>query len=123
MGQLILHHDGAYNLYSTISDCPYYESALTLEQLREAVKEEAVTRAMEELERRLERAHQFGCSCGYGTTLHNRIRSNRAGPNESRLSPNKFIAQFLTFAPEDSEAEEPKKGKSKAGKGKGTTDV
>jgi hypothetical protein len=103
MGQLILHHNGAYNLYSTISDGPYYESALTLDQLREAVKEEAVARAMEELERRLERAHQFGCSCGYGTTLTERIQGNRAGPDDTRLSPEKFIAQFLTLPTEDSD--------------------
>ena len=76
---------------------------------------------MAELEQRLERAHQFGSSCGYGATLHERIQGNRAGPNESRLSPDKFIAQFLTFPPEEPVVGEPKKGKGK--KGKGTANV
>lgn len=122
MAYLILHHDGAYNLYSTVSSGPYYESALTLEQLREVIKKEAVAKAMAELDQRLERAHQFGCSCGHGTTLHDRIRSNRAGPDESRLPVEKFIAQFLSFSAKDSDygdAKNAKKGK----KGKGGADV
>lgn len=111
MGQLILHHNGAYNLYSTISEGPYYESALTLDQLREIVKEEAAAKALEQLQARLERAHQFGSSCGHGATLIESIQGNRAGPNDTRLSPEKFIAQFLTFL---SEKDEPRKGKSDA---------
>jgi len=102
MGQLILHLNGAYNLYSTIADGPCYESALTLDELHEVIKEEGGRRALEELPRRLERAHQTGCSCGYGTSLEQKIISNRAGPNETHMASDEFILRFLTLPAKDS---------------------
>ena len=40
MPTLILHKDGAYNLYTTVADGPCYESALTLDELRHVLRNE-----------------------------------------------------------------------------------
>lgn len=88
MAHFILHHEGAYNVWSTIVDAPLYESALTLDQLKQV---EPTTDA------RLERAHKNGCSAIYGATLDECISVNRAGPQEARLSRDEFIAKFLTL--------------------------
>lgn len=37
MPTFIIHKDGAYNLYSTVSDGCHYEGALTLAQLHEVL--------------------------------------------------------------------------------------
>ena len=99
MGQLILHKDGAYNLYTTIADGACYESALTLEQLEEVIRFELGERGMSELPARLERAHKTGCSHRLGMTLAECISANRAGENESELSFDEFVARYLTLTP------------------------
>jgi hypothetical protein len=40
MTNIICHHNGKYNFYTTVSDGFCYESALTLDQVREVVKEQ-----------------------------------------------------------------------------------
>jgi len=97
MPRLILHKDGAYNLYTTIADGACYESALTLDELTEALRFEGGQRAVDELPARLERAHRTGCSALDGDTLEGCIFCNRAGPGESRLSVSDFIAKYLTL--------------------------
>lgn len=97
MPQLILHKDGAYNLYTTVADGACYESALTLEQLEEALRFEGGQRAIDELPARLERAHRTGCSAMSGETLEDCISCNRAGPNETRLTVEEFVRQYLTL--------------------------
>lgn len=97
MPQLILHKDGAYNLYTTVADGACYESALTLEQLEEVLRFEGGQRAIDELPARLERAHRTGCSSTRGETLEDCIAFNRAGPNETRLTVDEFVRQYLTL--------------------------
>lgn len=97
MAEIILHHNGAYNMFSTIVDAPIFKSALTLEQLTQYIKEEYGRTAVEELPRRLERAHAKGTSAIYDDSLADTISANRSGPNEKRLSTKAFIAQFLTL--------------------------
>jgi hypothetical protein len=97
MGQLILHKDGAYNLYSTVSDGCCYESALTLDQLRKVLRFQGGQRAVDELPARLERAHAMGCSSLDGMTLMDCIAGNRAGPDEAELTADEFIARYLTL--------------------------
>ena len=87
MAHFILHHDGAYNVWSTVVDAPCYESALTLDQLRAV---EPVTAD------RLDRAHEDGCS-SYHDSLDDCISFNRAGENESALPRDEFIRRFLTL--------------------------
>jgi len=40
MAEFIIHHNGAYNIYGTIADGAHYESALTLDQLRQVIQRE-----------------------------------------------------------------------------------
>ena len=96
MAQLILHKDGAYNIFSTIVDALLYESALTKDQLTEAIRIEHGEAGVIALDKRLDRAHETGCS-GYGETLDSCIIGNRAGAGETELSADDFIAQYLTL--------------------------
>jgi len=89
MPTYIIHKDGAYNLFSTVSDGCHYESALTLEQLREALPGD--------IDERLARAHKTGCS-GIGHSLEDCISGNRAGQGEAELPADEFIRRFLTLA-------------------------
>ncbi len=100
MGQIILHKQGAYQLYSTISDGPCYETALTLDELKEVLRHEGGQRAIDELPPRLVRAHITGCS-GYNNTLLGCITMNRAGPDGQRVSPEEFIQRWLTLPAKD----------------------
>lgn len=96
MGRFIIHHEGAYNFYTTIADGACYEEALTLEQVQQIVKEQQGSDGMRDLPARLERAQRTGCS-GFGEDLDSCISCNRAGPNETRLSKVEFIKRYLTL--------------------------
>lgn len=98
MAQLILHKDGAYQIYTTIADGACFEGALTLEELTEYIRQELGEAGLRELPQRLERAHKTGCSM-HGTTLAECLAANRAGENESELSYDEFVARYLTLTP------------------------
>lgn len=106
MPQLILHKDGAYNLYTTIADGACYESALTLEQLEQVIRFDHGEQGVLGLPVRLDRAHATGCSALSGMTLEECISCNRAGPNETRLSFDEFVAKYLTL-PSNAESNGP----------------
>lgn len=97
MAALILHKDGAYNIYGTIADRPHFESALNLEQLTEVIGHEFGEAGLRELPQRLERAHRTGCSSMRGETLDECITCNRAGPNETNMPVAEFVARYLTL--------------------------
>lgn len=97
MPTLIIHHQGAYNLYTTVADGPCYESALTHEQLRNVIHAEGGDGALDALADRLERAHETGCSATIGTTLAECIQGNRVGPDRTELPLEEFIARYLTL--------------------------
>jgi hypothetical protein len=99
MADLILHKAGAYNLYTTVADGPCFESALTLDQLREYIREQYGQSGIDRLHGRLERAHKNGCSSMLGETLEECIACNRAGPNEAHISLDEFVARYLTLTP------------------------
>ena len=99
MANLILHKDGAYNIYTTVADGACYESALTLDELKRVVRFEQGEQGMRDLPARLERAHKTGCSSLRGETLEECILCNRAGPNETELSVAEFVAKYMTLPP------------------------
>ena len=101
MAELILHKDGAYNIYTTVADCACYESALTLDELKEAIRFSQGETGLRDLPQRLERAHKSGCSSMLYVTLEECILCNRAGENESELSMDDFVAKYLTLAPSE----------------------
>jgi len=100
MANMILHKNGAYNLYTTIAEGACYESPLTLKQLTEHIQRELGEAGLRELPQRLERAHKTGCSSMHGETLERCISCNRAGPNETHLSVDEFVAKYLTLPPQ-----------------------
>ncbi|HWQ07901.1 MAG TPA: hypothetical protein VN436_02295 [Holophaga sp.] len=89
MARFILHHEGVYNVWTTVADGPCYNGGLTLEQLREV---EPVT------DERLARAHATGCS-SHRDSLDDCISINRAGLHEVRIPRDEFIRRFLTIQP------------------------
>lgn len=97
MAKLILHHNGAYQLYTTIADGPCYTSALTLDQLTDVIRQERGEDGLNELPQRLERAHATGCSSRIFTSIQSCIATNRAGPNESNMPYDEFISKYLTL--------------------------
>lgn len=101
MAEFILHHNGAYNIYNTVSDTARFEQAMTLEQFRAWYVRGYGEKSVCELggfglEDRLARAHATGSSA-YDEDLEETICANRAGENESRLSVLQFIDRFLTL--------------------------
>jgi hypothetical protein len=96
VGHYIIHHKGAYNFYSTISDGARLESAITLDQLKDFTKQEFGDHGLRMLDDRLSRANKTGSS-EYYSNLENTILSNRAGENEKHLSKEEFIKKFLTL--------------------------
>lgn len=97
MANVILHKDGAYQVYTTIGDGPCFESALTLAQLTEYIQQELGAAGLRDLPQRLERAHRTGCSSALGLTLEEVLATNRAGPKEKALSVEDFVRRYLTL--------------------------
>jgi hypothetical protein len=97
MSRFIIHRAGAYNLFCTGSDSAVYERALTLQELTEKIRSEYGQRGLQELPERLERAHATGCSGLDGISLADCIEGNRAGPQESELTFDEFVAKYLTL--------------------------
>ena len=96
MGQVICHNDGRYNIYSTIADGFYFESSLSLDELKEYIKDNRGSTGLKELDGRLYRAHSTGHSSLEGGSLDDYLCCNRAGENEKRLTTEQCIAQFLS---------------------------
>ena len=99
----IIHKDGVYNFYDTRSDGAWFESGLTLEQLTKFYEKEYGSHRLAELPERLERAHARGTSCRITESLEYGLSCNRAGPGETRMSVEDFIAKFLTINPDEAE--------------------
>lgn len=92
MPAYIIHHEGVFNVYTTIADGCYWKSGLTEDQLKEWYHKEFGDAGMRELTRRIAKAHTTGCSA-LGRTLDDCI----AGHSNPRYRNRKaFIAQFLT---------------------------
>lgn len=99
MRGLLLHHNGAWNVFSTVADGPCFVSALTEAQLRQLYKEEYGDVGLQELQARMERARgPSGCSSGIGQTLHSCIEMYRANQGKE-CTDEEFIAEFLTLPP------------------------
>ena len=97
MSQYIIHYKGAYNIYSTIADGPYFATALTLKQLVHFIKKEYGFQGLRALRERLKRAYQKGTSSFDDKSLQDTLLLNRAGKNEKHLSTKTFIKRFLTL--------------------------
>jgi hypothetical protein len=96
VGQAIIHHEGAYNIWTTVADGPCYEPAMTLEQLTDLIRQQFGERGIHDLPQRLNRAHATGTSFP-GVTLNELISGNRAGEHEAELTRDELIARYLTL--------------------------
>jgi hypothetical protein len=100
MPQFIINRGGAYNIYSTIVDAPLFNDAFTLAELRQYILDEHGRMGLDGLPRRLERANKTGTS-EHNSSLEGSIFLNRAGPGESELPVDEFVAQYLTLKEDD----------------------
>lgn len=96
MAEILCHNNGRYNFYLTISDGFRFESSLSRDQLDEFTKEFYGIKGLQDLNGRLERAHENGTSSYLVTTLEMLLVGNRAGENESELSVQECIDRFLS---------------------------
>lgn len=92
---MILHHEGVYNLWSTVCDEPLYTSGFGLDDLHAIIKEESGKSGLNQLPHRLERAHKIGSSSGLGETLEDLIKTYIR--NHKDYTRESFIKEFLTL--------------------------
>jgi hypothetical protein len=98
MAHYLIHHEGAWNVYSTIVDAPIFEEALTKEQLEEWYLEEYGRNGLTTIfPSRVERALSKGTSCQLSLDLRDCLKGNHAGLLDAELSFDDFIAKFLTL--------------------------
>jgi hypothetical protein len=79
-----------------VVDAPYFDSALTLDQLKEYTQEQYGKEGLRELSARLDRAHKNGCSA-FDMDLEECVSCNRAGPDESEVPLDEFVRKYLTL--------------------------
>jgi hypothetical protein len=97
MPQYIIHKDGAYNIFSTIVDAPFFEPALTLKELEDWMRKEYGEEGIRTLPERLERVHRKGTSSRMDDSLEECVSYNRAGEKEACVPFDEFVQRFLTL--------------------------
>ena len=97
MSRIIVHKDGAYNLYSTVADGPIFDRGVTEQELRLHLLKEHGLSELENTNRRIERAKAKGTSSHIYENLSRVLSCNRAGPQESCMSEDAFVSKFLTI--------------------------
>lgn len=85
MGRCVIKIKDMYFEWSTIVDAPV-TFGLTLDEMRQSIKEDYGQRGLEHFESRLEQIEQIGTSWNNGTTLESTVSCNRAGPDETELT-------------------------------------
>lgn len=93
----IIQHNNVFNVYTTVSDGCYFESGLTLEQLREWYQFGYGNRIMLDFDERIERCMVKGTSSLIDNSLEECVSLNRAGPRETCLSFQEFVDKYLTI--------------------------
>ncbi len=94
---ILCHHKGRYNLYSSIADGFIYNSSISLEQLNRIIEIQYGKTGLSSLPERIERAQKNGHSSRVDDPgLDGFLCCNRAGDNEEFLSTSECIKRFLT---------------------------
>lgn len=88
MAHLLLHYNGAYNVYLTNTNSVMYDHALSLDEVK------VLLGKTKDLQQRLDRAHATGCST---TTLEQCVANNRAAEDGSHVPMDEFIQRWLTI--------------------------
>lgn len=94
MPRYVIHHEGRYNLFSTIVNQPIFPESLSLEQLEAYIQDRSGKEGLRQLEKKLERAHQKGCS-ELRMTLQDCVDDYNLEINQD-VSLEQFIERFLS---------------------------
>lgn len=92
MPRVIIHHEGFYNEYSTVSDGPCWKRGLTLNELKRITKDEEGERGLRQLEDRLVRAHEKGTSAYMDDDLKDTVNYFL---HQENMTLEHFINKFL----------------------------
>lgn len=98
MPRYIIHKDGVFNVFSTIVDACIYHP-MHREQIEQWLAEQAATSEIARAQV-MERALQKGTSSTMYDSLEETVALNRAGPNETCIPFDEFVALFLTLPKE-----------------------
>jgi len=82
-----------YLEWSTIVDAPL-TPGLTLEQLKEHIRDKYGSESLDRLPSRLERVEKYGTSMLEGISVGDLIAGNRAGENETRLTEDEIYERY-----------------------------
>lgn len=96
MAYTFINKGNAWNIYCSIVDAPLFDRAITLDKLTDWVREEQGQLGIDALPSRLDRSRKKVTSSMVIGSLEDDISCNRAGPDESRLSPEEFVRLFLS---------------------------
>ena len=93
MGKLIIKIKDRYFEWSTVSDSPT-TYGMTLDKLREYIKEEYGNVGLEQLPARLERVEKYGTSSYDYESATKLCAHNRAGENEKHISLEQIYKRY-----------------------------
>ena len=99
MAQTIIGHNNVYNLFSSITDTPVFESGLTLHQLKDYIKEELGNSGLASFDQRISKVSINGTSCAVSRNLEEDV-SIYLEREDTTLE--EFIEEYLTFKKENS---------------------
>jgi hypothetical protein len=91
MARTIIGNNGVYNLFSSISDMPIYESGLTITQLFQILKEES---DINNFDKRIARVNKFGTSSFVVSSLEDDVCIFLENNN---ITLKTFIKRYLTI--------------------------
>ena len=96
MPRVICHHNGKFNIFSTVCDAFLCDNALSLEELRSEYMDEVEGFTSASLNEQVERAIATGVAHNSYGSLGELLAANRAGPSEEHLPATECISRFLS---------------------------
>lgn len=92
MGNIILHKDGAWNVYTTVSDGAIFTTGVREQDVRDYYRETFGERGLWGLDREMDTARTKGSNSRMGETVADCARRNTQGVKGAA-----WIAQYLTL--------------------------
>lgn len=96
MPRFICHHEGRWNIYTTVADGFCFIRSLSIDELRAWYQEEYGRHGLDNLQPRIDRALVKGTSSLIHDSLEQMLDCNRAGENETELTAAECIRRFLS---------------------------
>lgn len=97
MSHLICHHEGKYNIFSMVIDVFLFETPLSREEVEAWIKERYGQEGLDELPKRLERAHYSGTSSWVFDDLEDLLcgYTEGEGEDETHFSIQECLEKFF----------------------------